>query len=260
MKLIDSHCHILDPRLADQADEIVANLGADGLECIIEISACVNESKESLAFAQKHEKVFCTIGVHPHVIHEYDDEFERWALAQVSNKKIVGFGECGLDYCEKFMPNSKELQKQIFTRQIILADKMKLPLVVHERESFEDTMQVLIENKKHINHGLLLHCFSECEVEVKRVREHFDAYFAFGGAITFKNNKVSNSAIKAIPLDRILVETDSPYLSPEPFRGKLNQPKNVRIIAEFIAGVLDMPLEKIAKVTTQNTKRFFGIN
>ena len=266
MKLADSHCHILDPRLVHRAEEIINRLHEDGLGFVVEISASPQESKEALAFAEAHDNVYCTLGVHPHYAAEYNDEFERWAFVQKS-KKIVAIGECGLDYFDHSkLPQSpyegctpRDIQKQVLIRHIILADKMKLPLVLHVRDAFEDMLEILLEHKKYIKNGLLFHCFSEGDLCVERIREHFDAYFAFGGAVTYKNNKVSGEAIKTVPLDRLLVETDAPYLSPEPFRGKINEPKNVRVVAEYIARVLDIPFEDVAAATLENTKRFFRL-
>ena len=267
--LADSHCHILDPRLNSRAEEIASRLNDDGLEFIVEISASPQESKEALAFAEKHDNVYCTIGVHPIMAHKVTQEFEHWALAQKS-KKIIAVGECGLDYYDHGkLPGSphdgstpRDVQKEIFIRHIMIADKLKLPLVIHMRDAFKDMLVVLTENKKFIRNGILFHCFSEGASEVERIREHFDSYFAFGGAVTYTNKKMrgkSDEAIRAVPLDRLLIETDAPYLSPEPLRGKINEPKNVRIVAEYVARVLGLPFEAVAAATLENTKRFFRL-
>ena len=262
MKFVDTHCHILDPRIVCRADEIVSSMENDGLDFIVEISASVPESRESVAFANRHKNVFCTIGVHPHVIDGYSDEFERWAMSQSCNccgagGKIVGYGECGLDY--HHMAHPARLQQEIFARQILLADRLGLPLVIHERDSFEDLLRILVDHKDHIRNGLLFHCFSEGAEEVAMVRQHFDAYFAFGGGITYCDKSID--AVKAVPIDRMVLETDAPYLNPKQNGGKkiLNEPKNVRIIAQYIAEILDMPIEDVAKHTTANARRFFRI-
>ena len=273
--LADSHAHILDPRLAERADEIAANLATDGLAFMVEISASPTESREALAFASRHENVYCTIGVHPHNAADYTPEFEHWAIAAVTDASkipllyggvpaagrrgggIVAVGECGLDYYR--LQNSKELQQDVFTRQILLADKLGLPLVVHTREALTDTLAILIAHKKHVNNGILFHCFSEDETAVTQIREHYDAYFAFGGAVTYKNNRIAAAALAAVPLNRLLVETDCPYLSPEPLRGKINEPKNVHIVAAHIAKVLNLTKDEIAAQTLANTKRFYRI-
>ncbi|MDR0461958.1 MAG: TatD family hydrolase, partial [Christensenellaceae bacterium] len=192
-RFADSHCHILDPRLIDRAESIVKNMSSDGLDFIVEVSASIPESYESVKFAMAHDNVFCAIGVHPEFAKTYPedaDEFAHWALSQHGNKKIVGYGECGLDY--KYSHDA-EAQKQCFTHQILLADKLGLPLIVHTRQAFDDTLQILVENKAHIRNGLLFHCFCEGTSEATRVLEHFDAYFAFGGAVTHTPNTLDDT-------------------------------------------------------------------
>jgi TatD DNase family protein len=270
VRFADSHCHITDGRLIHRANEIAENMDADGLDFIIETCASVAEAGDIYDFAKKHKNVYCTLGVHPQMVHEYTDGFEAWALSHTGDKKIVAYGEIGLDYYH--MENPKDLQRRIFARQILLAHKMSLPIVIHTRDAFDDTLDVLIENKSFIKHGLLFHCFSESATQVDQARKHFDCYFAFGGAVTYtpadaEFNPTSGgsiksvSAIRAVPLNRILLETDAPYLNPRAAGGKkiLNEPKNVRHVAEYIAAVLNIPPEKIAAAALENTKRFFNI-
>ena len=264
-KFVDSHCHILDPRLACRADEIAKSITDDGLLFIVEISADPKEARDALEFAQKHDNVYCTIGVHPQMAHEYDQEFERWAMSQSCNccksdGKIVAFGECGLDY--HYTSDKKDLQKDVFIRQIKLADQLGLPLCVHTWDAFDDTIAVLIANKQYINNGILFHCFSEGGDQVEIAREHFDAYFAFGGGITHCKDGRSDSAIRAVPIDRMMLETDAPYLNPVANGGKkiINEPKNVKFIASYIANLLNIPLDDVARATTQNAKTFYKIH
>jgi len=268
--VIDSHVHLLDPRLREQADEIVKNLKKNGVECVVEISADVSESRESVEFAGRHKNVYCTIGVHPIFADSFCDEFEVWALEQKGNKKIVAVGECGLDYYHgvtRFsseargsfhMDTSKALQREVFIRQIKLSEKMGLPLVVHSRDAFDDTFEILSGHMKYLKHGIVLHCFSGGAEEVERFKA-LDVYFAFGGAITYKNAGMSADAIKAVPRDRLMIETDCPYLAPVPIRGTVNEPKNVKYVAEHIAGVLGISFDEVAKLTTANTKKFYNI-
>ena len=253
--LADSHCHILDGKLRDRAEEIVGALGNEGLEFIVEISADPDEAREAVSFAYANEKVYCTIGVHPCYAQQYSDDFEQWALKQKS-KKIVAVGECGLDYYHKDCP--VDIQKAAFVRQIVLADRLGLPLVVHTRDAFDDTYEILKANKRYLNNGVLIHCFSGDAGQAKMFAE-FDVYYAFGGAVTYKNNKIADGAIRAVPRNRILLETDCPYLSPEPIRGKVNEPKNVKIVGQHIAYVLDLTAGEVAKITLENTKRFYRI-
>ena len=262
MMLADSHTHLLDERLRDRAASIVDNMAADGLDFIVENATSAVESRECVKFASEHKRVFCTIGVHPQLAGDYNDDFEAWALNLRLPElgKVVAVGEIGLDYYH--MPFPKELQRAVFEKQIKLAHILRLPIVIHTRDAFADTMEVLIANKHIITHGLLFHCFSEGEHEVEAVRKHFDAYFAFGGGVTYPSvAEKSGGAIRAVPLDRMLLETDCPYLNPHACGGKkiTNEPKNVRAVAEHIAGVLGIAVEKLAKDTLHNTGRFFGI-
>jgi TatD DNase family protein len=257
--LADSHCHLLDERYENLRDEIIKGLSKSGLAFVVEVSASTTESAECLKLATAHKNIFCTIGVHPQNVHEYTEEYEAWAIKQKGNPKIVAFGEIGLDYHRAYMPNDETVQKNAFARQISLADKMALPLVIHTREAFEDTMEILIANKKHIKNGILFHCFSQDENAVKTVREHFDAYFAFGGVVTYKNNKISAGAIRAVPADRLVLETDAPYLTPEPHRGEINRPENVKLVAEYISKLLGIEYSVLARTTLENTKRFYGV-
>jgi len=263
--LIDSHTHLLDPRLRGKAEDIVKSLKADGVECIVEISADPCESRESVEFASRYENVYCTIGVHPIFADSYSDEFEVWALRQKGNKKIVAFGECGLDYHhgirgfdDKDKERGFEIQREVFVRQIKLADRLGLPLVVHSRDAAGDTFEILSEHKGYLNNGVVLHCFSYGAEEVERFRT-LDVYYSFGGAITYRNATFAADAIRAVPRDRLMVETDCPYLAPVPVRGTVNEPKNVRYVAEHVAGVLGLTFEEVAKLTTENAKRFYKI-
>jgi TatD DNase family protein len=231
-------------------------LDDDGVECIVEISADPNESKESIEFAGRHKNVYCTIGVHPIYATAFSDEFEAWALEQKGNKKIVAFGECGLDY--HHMKSPMEHQKEVFIRQIKIADKIGLPLVVHSRDASEDTFEILNGHKKYLRHGIVLHCFSYGAEEVERCGA-LDVYYSFGGAITYKNAVLAGEAIKAVPRNRLMVETDCPYLAPVPVRGTVNEPKNVKFVAEHVAKVLGISFGEVAKLTTQNAREFYGI-
>jgi len=254
----------LDDKLRGRAREIVENLERDGLAFIVEISADPDEAREALGFAMQHKNVYCTIGVHPNCADKYDENFEDWAIKQTS-KKIVAVGECGLDYHHKVVEVAR--QKHAFIAQIKLADKLGLPLVVHMRDSFDDTFDILKTHKAFLTNGVLIHCFSGGAEEVRGLIElgekHLGGaipYFAFGGAVTYKNNRVSADAIRCVPRDRILLETDCPYLCPEPHRGGVNEPKNVVFVADFVARVLGVTREEVARVTTENAKRFYRLD
>ena len=268
--LVDSHCHILDERVADRAEEIVANFEKDGIAFVVEIGATYGESIKAVAFAKKHEKVFATIGIHPHYAGGYfscrdcednkerHSDFEVFARGQKENKKVVAIGECGLDYYH--MHSDRASQKEAFIRQIKLAHELGLPLVVHSRDAFQDTFDILWEHKDLLKNEVLLHCFSYGVPEVSQFLRLQDAYFAFGGAITYKNVDGAKQAVLAVPRDRLLIETDSPYLSPVPLRGSTNEPKNVKYVAEKISEILGISYNEVCRQTHDNAKRFYDIN
>jgi len=248
--LVDTHCHLLDPRLRDEKVDLT------GLEFVVEIGADVSESKEVIEFVKTDNIIYGTVGVHPHFAHEYNNEFENWVKKTLPQEKIVAIGECGLDY-QNDVPH--ELQREVFKRQIKLSHELQMPLVVHSREAFIDTFNILKEHKELLTNGILIHCFSYGCDELTLMYTELDAYFAFGGAITYKYAHIATDAIRACPSDRIVLETDCPYLSPVPLRGTTNEPKNIKIIAQYVANILNKPLSEIAVTTTQNAKRFFRI-
>ena len=307
--LADSHTHVLSERIADRADEIARNLREDGLEFIVEVGTGIMESRRNFEFALRHDNVYCTIGVHPHYASEfvlevghsslrgaprylgtYPREFEELVKISVAEdvererqglvRKTVAIGECGLDYHYDNSPRA--CQRDAFIAQIKLAHEVKLPLVIHSRDAFEDTFEILKEYKELLTNGVLFHCYGYGAEEAKLLIKEFDAYFAFGGAITFvdkefcrKNgystaplNNVTKhicqnslqEALHVVPLDRLILETDCPYLAPAPMRGKINEPKNLRYIAGFVADRLETNFERVAELTLANTKNFFRIN
>ena len=262
--LVDTHTHLLDERLLPRVDKIISNFEKDGLVFAVEVGTGFDDSKNALELANKYQRLFCTIGVHPHYAGEYSDEFEEWAKQVVQKeRKIIGVGECGLDYHYDFSP--RDVQRETFIRQIKLADTLGLPLVVHSRDAFEDTIQVLTQYKELLKNGLLLHCFGYGASEAKKFTG-LDAYFAFGGAITYRDMEMYASALKTVPLDRIVLETDCPYLVPCPIRNgksedaRVNQPKNIKAVAEYISKILNMDYTQVCKITTENAKRLFKID
>ena len=252
--LIDTHCHLNDEKLLPEADKIIADFGAQGIESAICVGYDMKSSEVACELAEKYENVYAVIGIHPHDATTADyDKYERIATLS-SSKKVVGIGEIGLDYHYDLSPRA--IQKGAFREQIELADTLGLPIVLHVREAYEDAKQILFEMKRYLNNGVLLHCYSGSKEFVKIFGE-LDAYFAFGGAITFNNAKHNLEAMKAVPLDRLLLETDCPYMTPVPFRGKTNVPQYVNLVADKACEVLDLPREEIERITTENAKRLF---
>jgi len=258
--LADSHVHLLDARLVDCIDETMRNLESDGLEFVVEVAPSLESSKRAIELAGRYDRIYATIGIHPHYAKDFiaqQAEFETLAESTRGNRKVVAVGECGLDY--HYMHSPKEDQQNAFIVQIRLAHRLGLPLVVHSRSAYDDTLEILRKHREYLSNGVLFHCFGYCAPQVRELIEEFDAYIAFGGALTHKKKDDMVDALRATPLNRLLLETDCPYLAPEPVRGTCNCPRNVRYVAEFVAKALSLPIEDVASATLENTKRFYRI-
>lgn len=256
--MIDTHAHLNDDKLFLKRDEIIKNAMQVGVTQIFCVGYDLNSSITATNIANEYVQVYSVIATHPHDAKSYSDEVEKeYETLARQNKKIVAIGEIGLDYHYDFSP--REIQKEVFEKQIKLADRLALPIVIHTREAWEDTFKILNENKNLINHGGIMHCF---EGDVQQAKKAIDMGFCigFGGSVTFKKNEYLFDILKQIPLSRIVLETDCPYLTPVPFRGKeINEPKYIPIIAQKIADVLGLTMEEIDKITTENAKRVYKI-
>lgn len=247
--MIDTHAHLLH---CYSADEIVSNMAADGLDFIVTIGTNVDDSKQAIRVAEKFEKVYASVGIYPENTDSIteDDLNELKDLAK--HEKVVAIGEIGLDFHN--VGFNKDKQKEIFVKQLEIADEVGLPFCVHCRAAAADLYEVLKDNQHLIRHSGLMHCYSEGKEWVQKFLD-LGLYISFSGNITYK--KSDRSFLKDIPLDKILVETDAPYLSPEPLRGKKNEPKNVRLTAEKIANELGLSFEEFEKITTANARKFY---
>lgn len=252
--LIDTHCHLNDEKLLCTAGRIVASFKDDGLESAICVGYDMPSSECAVTLAEKFEEIYAAVGVHPHDADTLDDEACQRILELAKHKKVVAIGEIGLDYYYDL--SEREVQKSAFAKQIELANQAELPIALHVRDAYEDTRKILFDMKGYIKNGLLLHCYSGSSEYVK-IFDKLDAYYAFGGAITFKNAKHNLESLAVVPKGRLLLETDCPYMTPVPFRGKTNEPKYVSLVAQKAAQVLGMSVEEIEEITTQNAKRLF---
>ena len=252
--LIDTHCHLNDEKLLCNADRIVASFKDDGLESAICVGYDMPSSECAVTLAEKFEEIYAAVGVHPHDADTLDDEACQRILELAKHKKVVAIGEIGLDYYYDL--SEREVQKSAFAKQIELANQAELPIALHVRDAYEDTRKILFDMKGYIKNGLLLHCYPGSSEYVK-IFDKLDAYYAFGGAITFKNAKHNLESLAVVPKGRLLLETDCPYMTPVPFRGKTNEPKYVSLVAQKAAQVLGMSVEEIEEITTQNAKRLF---
>ena len=252
--LIDSHAHLLDERLVESIPEILAQYPINDIELSIEIGADMSSSKGAVLLAEKYDNIYATVGLHPEFAERAtDNDIEELRLL-AQNDKVVAIGEIGLDYHYDY---DKKKKKSLLIKQILLADTLQLPVVIHLRDAYQDMESVFTKYKDYIKNGVLLHCYSGSKEMIDRFA-FLDPYYAFGGSITFKNNNRAE-VIRAVKKDRLLLETDSPYLTPVPFRGKTNNPNYLKYIAERMAQDLGISYEEVANLTYQNTKRFYRI-
>jgi len=251
--LIDTHAHIADSRF--DANDIVKNMTTDKLQNIICVGFDYDCTKASFALAQKHKQVYCSLGIHPNYSSDYKDEYLQEFLLLSQNEKVVAIGELGLDY--HYDNTDKKQQLFVLEKQLELASQAALPVIVHMRDCDDDMQKVLFANRSKLKNGGVMHCYS-ASLESAKKYLHLGFYISFSGSITFKNAKRAPEIIKSIPLNKILVETDCPYLAPEPHRGQQNYPKFVVHTAQKIADILDLPLEKVAEFTTKNALKLFS--
>ena len=249
--LIDSHCHLNFPDLAQRLPEVLANMAEAGVDKAIAISVSRQSFEEVHAIAQDYPNIYATVGIHPD-----DPEAEEFSLEELlehaARPKVVAIGETGLDY--HWCKGDLAWQHQRFALHIEAANRSGLPLVVHTRDAAADTMRLLREHQAHAG---VIHCFTE-DVHTAKLALDLGFYISFSGIVTFKNATAIQEAARYVPLDRLLVETDSPYLAPVPKRGKPNEPAYVRHTATFVAQLRGDSLENIAQATTANCLRLFN--
>lgn len=281
MELFDSHAHYDDEKFNDDREEIIKKVYESGVTKLISAGYSLEGSKKAIELANKYDFIYATVGVSPNDIpgdgldedelKEKNEEQKRIIFEKsmelfheqlnvieelAQNKKVVAIGEIGLDY--HWNTQNKELQKKIFIEQIKLANKLNLPIVIHTREAVMDTLDILKNIEKPIKPGVF-HC---CPLNVELVKEAIKIgfYISCAGPVTFKNAKNAKEVIELVPLDKILIETDSPYLAPEPVRGTRNDSRNIKFTAEKVAEYKNLPIEAIAKQTYENAKRVFEVN
>ena len=252
--IIDSHAHLYDERLSGRVDEIVDGLQGEEIESVFEVGYDLPSSKNAVRLSEKYNQIFAIVGTHPHDAKNFDEESVDYYKSVASLDKVIAIGEIGLDYYYDLSP--RDVQKDVFARQIELASEVNLPIVLHVRDAYKDALDILTSERDKLKSGVLLHCYSSSAEMIKQFNK-FDCYYALGGAITFKNAK-KNDVIMAIPEDRLLVETDAPYMTPVPFRGQPNEPKYINLVVDKIASVKNFAREEIIEITNKNTKRLFA--
>lgn len=259
MALFDSHCHLNDEKFDNDRDIVIKQIYESGVNNFVTVGFDIQSSKRAIEIAEKYDFVYATVGISPNDIPQEEDELwkqlvEIRNLAQ-SSEKVVAIGEIGLDFY--WNTDNKDIQKRAFVKQIELANELDLPIVIHTRDAIMDTIQILKENDVK-NKGIFHCCPQNRELIKEGVKCGF--YISFAGPVTFKSSKNADEMINLVPDDKILIETDSPYLAPEPVRGTRNVPVNVRFVAEKIAKSKGLSFEHIEMVTEENAKRVFKIN
>ena len=252
--LIDTHTHLDDARYNDDRDAMIARAREAGVEAFVTIGCDLATSQAAVAIANQHPFVYASVGVHPHEVKHISDgwydEFRRLG----TNNKVVAYGEIGLDY--HYNHSSPKDQRERFREQIQLARELNLPVIIHTREAQEDTMTILKEEKAS-EIGGVFHCFSGDAWLAKDALD-LGFYLSFSGMLTFQNATMLRDIAKNTPLDRVLIETDCPYLTPVPHRGKRNEPAYVAHVAKQLAAIHpELSLEQIGQRTTENAKRLF---
>ena len=252
MLLIDTHCHLDFPEFDQDRDEVIQRAKDQGVGYIINIGASLEGSRKSVELAQKYASIYATVGIHPHEADGFNKQAEAEIRALAKRDKVVAIGEIGLDYFKQF--SKKENQLPLFLNLVKLAKELDLPLVIHTREAQGDTLRIL---KEALPVKAVVHCFSG---DKEFLKECLGLGFlvSFTCNVTYKKADSLREVIKFTPLESLLLETDAPYLSPEGFRGKRNEPAQVRLLAELVAGLKGLKLEELAKATTENARRFFN--
>ena len=253
--LFDSHAHLDDERFNEDRDALIASMPENGISYVMNASANPDDLERIIKIADKYPFVYASVGAHPEYASCIDDNTLVRFASLAKHPKVRAVGEIGLDY--HYDNISKDDQKFWFEKQMDLAHDLSLPVIIHDRDAHEDCLKIL-KDKKVNKIGGILHCFSGSVEMAKRVLD-MGMYVSFAGPVTFKNAAKLVDVAKFVPLDRLLIETDSPYLSPEPNRGKRNSPLNVRYVAEKIAQLKGISFEEVAEATVKNAKDIFKI-
>ena len=253
--LVDSHCHLDFPHLSDQMDDVLARAKDAGIETLVTICTRVRKFEAVLAIAEAHDNIFCSVGTHPHNADEERDITLEEIVLLARHPKVVAIGEAGLDYHYDNAPRAD--QEKGFRTHIAAARETGLPLVIHTRDADEDTACILEQEMAAGSFTAVLHCFT-AGAELARRGVELGLYVSFSGVLTFKKSDALREIAAGIPMDRLLVETDAPYLSPEPMRGRKNEPANVVHTAAKLAEVKGVSKDAIARVTTANFHRLFS--
>lgn len=254
--IIDSHAHLTDEKYTGEVETIVEELPKSNIEKVVCVGYDTDSSISSVELANTYERVYATVGIHPHDSKSATaEDYSKFEDLIKANRKIVAVGEIGLDYFYDLSP--RDCQQRVFVEQLELASALKMPVAIHLRDAYADMQKLLFDNANKLQNGFVLHCYSGSLEMAKIFSKLEGAHFSFGGSLTFKNAKQNAEVLRNIPLDKVLVETDCPYLTPVPFRGKRNEPKLILYVVEKMSEILGVSTEKIVNTTNMNTQTLF---
>lgn len=251
----DSHCHLTDDRYNDDLNDVIERAHSSGVQYIVNPGADLASSEKAVSLAEANARIYASVGVHPHDAKDMDDSVLQMIAHLAKKSKVVAIGEVGLDFHYDFSP--RDIQRHWFVQQIRLAKTMNLPLIVHDREANQEVYDTLVAEKA-FETGVLMHCYSgSAQLAHQYIRR--GAKLSIAGPITFANARKTVEVVKEVSLEHLMIETDGPYLTPIPFRGRRNEPAHVRYVAEKIAEIKALTIEEVAEQTCRNAMAFFGI-
>ena len=259
---LDSHCHVTADRFAEDRSDVLARAFEGGVDALVSIGSGygIRGNAEAIALAESDPRIWATVGVHPHEAAELDDENRAAIRAWLAHDRVVAVGECGLDY--HYMNSPREIQRAVFAEQVALAREVDKPVSIHVRgdepNAYEELLEIWIAEGGGAVEGVL-HCYSGTLDFARRALEH-GFYVSFSGIVTFKKSDALRETARGLPLDRLMIETDAPFLAPQGHRGRRNEPAWVARVGETLAALHDVPLETVAERTTRNARAFYRLD
>ncbi|HBG00783.1 MAG TPA: hydrolase TatD [Firmicutes bacterium] len=251
--MIDSHAHLNDPAYEGDLPEVIARAWDAGVQAIINVGYDLESSRFGVELADRYPGLSAVVGLHPHDARLWSEELQESLKDLAGHSKVLALGEIGLDYHYDNSP--RDAQRRVFRAQLALGQQLTMPVVIHSREATRDTLEIIGEYPEV---PCLLHCYSG-SLETARIYEEMGHFFSFGGPITFQNAHRLRDVVAGIPLERILLETDCPYLTPHPHRGKRNEPAHLPLVAKKLAEIHGITLEDVLRQTVANTRKFFRL-
>ena len=254
--IFDTHAHYTDEQFDRDRDALLSSMPKNNVGLIMNACSSLDEMPDILKIAEKYPFVYAAVGIHPEAVLTATDGYLDKIKEYANHPKVKAIGEIGLDY--HWTTETKKEQQRILSEQIDLARELNIPVIIHDREAHKDTLDILKEHKVY-ECGGVFHCYSGSAEMVHEIINELDMYIAFGGTVTFKNANKPREAAKAVPLERLLIETDSPYLAPTPYRGKRNSSLYLPEVINMLSELHGIPREEIERITTENGKKLFNI-